>query len=57
MTDERPDHDSGDDEQSEESSDAEVINGNADDQGYSCPRHADEVQSILPTLKSVSKRT
>ena len=31
MTDERSDHDSGDDEQSEESSDAEVINGDADD--------------------------
>ena len=31
MTDERSDHDSGDDEQSEESSDAAVINGDADD--------------------------
>ena len=31
MTEGRSDHDSGDDEQSEESSDAEVINGDADD--------------------------
>ena len=31
MTDERSENDSGDDEQSEESNDAEVINGDADD--------------------------
>ena len=31
MTDERSENDSGDEEQSEESSDAEVINGDADD--------------------------
>ena len=57
MSDERSENDSGDDEQSEESSDAEVINGDADDTKNTVAHDTQMRYSPSLLLKSVSKRT